>query len=61
VERSENKQLEYVSYLMIFKLIIFAWTYATLVAMPLSVETHYVISMEEIWNAEMQIRVEGYV
>ena len=46
---------------MIFKLIIFAWTYEMLVAMPLSVETHYVISMEEIWNAEMQIRVEGYV
>lgn len=29
--------------------------------MPLNTETYYVISAEEIWKAEMLIRVEGYV
>jgi hypothetical protein len=29
--------------------------------MPLNMETYYVISMEENWNAEMQIRVEGCI
>ena len=32
----------------------------TLVEMPLNMETYYVISAEENWEAEMLIRVEGY-
>ena len=29
--------------------------------MPLNMETYYVINAEENWNAEMRIRVEGYI
>ena len=32
-----------------------------LVEMPLDMETYQVMSAEESWDAEMQIRVEGYI